>query len=214
MELDLHPLACLYGVHKGNYVTLSCEGGMIFVLREGFKGYCLVFLPIILPSYSFVCLVYLCLLNWTNFYSECVAHHSHSNHNVCVSECAISLFIMIILLFQGYVFLIGLYISQKLRSYKLIGCLFHQQRSFLSQVLSSVHSKTSNLCFPTGNLIVKVEWTLFTAFVCGYKCCAQTISQCIHAVVCAGHRWYQLPNISTSGGLAVLLSQVTADSLQ
>jgi len=99
MELHLHPLACLYGIHRGNYVTVSCEGGMILVLREGFKGYCLIFLPIILPSYSLVCLVclvYLYLLNWPNFYSECVAHHSHSNHTVCVSGCAMSLFIMII----------------------------------------------------------------------------------------------------------------------
>jgi len=62
MELDLHPLACLYGIHKGNYVTLSCAGGMISVLREGFKGYCLVFLPIILPSYSYVLCIYVSLI--------------------------------------------------------------------------------------------------------------------------------------------------------
>lgn len=101
MEIDLHPHACLYGIHRDNYVTLSCEGGMISVLREGFKGYSLVFLPIILPSYSSVCLVYLCLLNWPNFYSECVAHHSHSNHTVCVSGCAMSLSIMIIPVILG-----------------------------------------------------------------------------------------------------------------
>jgi hypothetical protein len=95
VELDLHLLACFYGIHRGNYFTLSCEGGMISVLREGFKGYSLVFLPIILSSYSFVCLVYLCLLNWPSFYSDCVAHHSHCYHTVCVSGCAMSLFIMI-----------------------------------------------------------------------------------------------------------------------
>ena len=77
---------------------------MISVLREGFGGYSLVFLPLILPSFSFVylvCLVYLCLLNWPNFCSECVAHHSHSNHTVCVSGCAMSLFIMIIPIILG-----------------------------------------------------------------------------------------------------------------
>jgi hypothetical protein len=82
-------------------MLLSFEGGMISVLREGFKGYSLVFLPTILPSYSFVCLVYLCLLNWPNFYSECVAHHSLSGHTVCVSGCAMSLSLIIIPIILG-----------------------------------------------------------------------------------------------------------------
>jgi hypothetical protein len=91
----------------------------------------------------------------------------------------------------------------------LIWCLFHQQRSLLSLVLTA----KLPTCFPTGDLRVKVEWTLFTAFVCRSGCCAQTISQYIHAVVCAGPRWHRLPDFCISGGLAVLLSQVTADCL-
>jgi hypothetical protein len=105
MEPDLHPITCLYGIHRGNYVTLSCKGGMISVLREGCKGYSLVFLPIILLS-SFFCLsrvycVFVCLLNWPNIYSECVAHHSHSNHTLYVSGCSMSVFIMIIPIILG-----------------------------------------------------------------------------------------------------------------
>jgi hypothetical protein len=43
-----------------------------------------------------------------------------------------------------------------------------------------------------------------TVSVCWSACCAQTISQVIPALVCAGPRWHRLSDVCTTGGLAVL----------
>ena len=55
----------------------------------------------LLSHFFCVSCVYICFFNWPSFYSECVAHHSHSKHTVYVSGCVMSLIIKIILIIIG-----------------------------------------------------------------------------------------------------------------